>query len=60
MFSVLVDYSTHDDLRDGIARLDTLLVTVLADSPVDATLVAAQMVACTHGMPTRTQIVRTA
>ena len=60
VFTVAVGYNTHDGLKDGAAD-KTAFVTVQAVTDVDATLVAAQMVASVHDvMPTSTTILAVA
>lgn len=55
-FSVDVGYSNHDRLKEGIIEIGWVRVSVDARDEIDACLAAAQMVASTHGMPTRTLI----
>jgi hypothetical protein len=59
-YSIDVEFSSHDDLRHGIVAVRTFgaeatwhRVTVAAETPEEAELIAAQMVAC-HHMPTAT------
>lgn len=55
VFTIDVDFSTHDDLQRGVTSLGFRRVRVLADSGDQASLIAAQMVAAVHGvMPTAT------
>lgn len=55
IFTVAVEFSTHDELKFGIN--DGLqFAAVLAATENEATLVAAQMVASRGVMPTRTTV----
>jgi hypothetical protein len=56
VFTVAVNYSTHDDLKNGLGEYGLQFAAVLAESDVEATLVAAQMVASHGVMPTRTTV----
>lgn len=56
VYTVHVDVSSHDDLRDGVLVTCTSRVRVLADDMNDARLVASQMAGC-HGMPTGARVV---
>lgn len=53
-FTVVVGFSTHDALKLGRVTIGHSTVTVLADTDVDATLVAVTMVAGRGVMPTST------
>lgn len=53
-FTIDVSYSTHYDLQKGITQLGFRRVRVLADSGDQASLIAAQIVACHGVMPTAT------
>ena len=55
-FTVRVDFSTHDALQRGITDLGFSSVQVLAPTDTAAALIAAQIVAATRGVPTRTTI----
>jgi hypothetical protein len=52
-----VAYSSHDLLKLGITERVWHRVTVLAGDANEAQCIAAQMVAATSGMPTRTRTV---
>ena len=56
MFTVDVDYSNHDALHEGVTAIGWVRVIVAAADACEAQLVAAMMVACTHGMPTATYV----
>jgi hypothetical protein len=56
-FTIDVEYSTHDALKDGCVALGFRRFVLIADNDVDATLIAAQWVASTGDfMPTRTHV----
>lgn len=55
-YTVDVDYSTHDHLKVGVTALGFRRFVIHADNDVDATLIAAQWVAASGFMPTRTTI----
>lgn len=58
VFTVAVTFNTHDGLKDNGCDSDGLqFAAVLADDPITATLIAAQMVACHGVMPTSTTII---
>ena len=50
MFTVYVDFASHDDLKDGNVRAGTHEVELLADNRMDAALVAKHMVAAVTGL----------
>jgi hypothetical protein len=57
IFTVAVNYSTHDEVKAGIIEPGLQFVAVLAATDVEATLIAAQMVAAVGDvMPTRTTV----
>ncbi len=56
LFTVVVGFSTHDDLKLGRVTTGHSTVLVAADTDTDATLVAASMVACRGLIPTSTTI----
>lgn len=53
-FVVDVQFSTHDDLKDGRTTIGVRRFILLADNDVDASLTACQIVAAQGFMPTRT------
>jgi hypothetical protein len=57
IFTVAVTFATHDEVKDGNPHAGLQFAAVLADDPITATLIAAQMVACHGVMPTSTTII---
>lgn len=58
VFVVDVAYSSHDQLQAGVVEKGWHRCTVEATSPATAQLIAAQLVAATTGLPTRTRLVK--
>lgn len=56
IFTVFVESSTYDAVKEGIVCAGVSKVTVLADDEIEASLIATQMVACTRVMPTKAEI----
>lgn len=56
VFTVVVTFATHDDVKAGRVAAGHSTVIVLADTDTDATLTAASMVAGRGYMPTSTRI----
>lgn len=54
MFQFIVEYAIDHEAM-AAAQYRTAYVTIAADNAVEASLLAAQMVGATHGIPTATQ-----
>lgn len=58
IYIVDVAWSNHTLLQAGVTERGWHRCAIAARSPAEAQLVAAQMVAATTGMPTRTRMVK--
>lgn len=56
VFTIDVDYSTHDALKSGVTALGFRRFILADTDAINAQLVAAQWVAASGFMPTRTTV----
>lgn len=56
LYTVEVESASHEDVKAGNTATHHSRVRVLAATPTQASLIAAQMVACHGRMPTKTRV----